>query len=190
MRLFTFCCLLSFFVAQADTEDAIPGAKWYERLQAIGAKHDRGSTAAQNNLARKKLVAEIEAVGDLKVEMEFTVKDVRWKEGVAEVYTQKFAPPVDARATQPLIKITRTLPFELKMDEESAATIEPGDRIQFNGTLNFHPWKWGAVGRTVEAQQMHTLNHSRLGGAALGTYTSADCVVTIEGTAHPIRWLP
>lgn len=62
--------------------------------------------------------------------------------------------------------------------------------LVFQGTLQFNAWKHGAVGRTLKVQQMHTLNHSKLAGTPLGTYTSPDCVISIGGIVYPSRWMP
>jgi hypothetical protein len=42
----------------------------------------------------------------------------------------------------------------------------------------------------LKVQQMHTLNHSKLAGTPLGTYTSPDCVISIGGIVYPSRWMP
>lgn len=74
------------------------------------------------------------------------------------------------------------------MDEATAAAIEPGATISVRGSLQFQAGGWGAVGRTLKAQQMHTLSHNGLPGTPLGTYTSSDCVVTVGGKIYPTRW--
>ena len=73
------------------------------------------------------------------------------------------------------------------MAEEEAALIEPGTELSFSGTLVFHEGRYGAVGRTLKVQQLHTLRYSQLPGTPLGTYTSPDCIVTLGGKVYPSR---
>ena len=120
--------------------------------------------------------------------MASTVKEVRWKGSYAEVYTEAFLPVPERGTPKPALSIYRTLPFELTMDEETAAAIEPGMPIVFRGTLEFQAKQYGAPGRTLKVQQMHTIKHNELPGTPLGTYTSPDCLVAIDGKVFRPRW--
>jgi hypothetical protein len=119
-----------------------------------------------------------------------TVREVRWKDGVAEVYTESFLRKPASGAGRRALKVSRTRPFELTMDEASAAAIRPGARIVFDGRLDFQTGRWGAVGRAMKQQQLYTLNHIELGGLPLGTYTSPNAKILIDGKSYPNRRSP
>lgn len=72
------------------------------------------------------------------------------------------------------------------MDEETAASIEPGMPIVFRGTLEFQAKQYGAPGRSLKVQQMHIVKHNELPGTPLGTYTY--CMVAISGKVFRPRW--
>lgn len=122
------------------------------------------------------------------VQMTANLKEVRWKDGIAEIYTTSFLPEPKGGAPRLPLKVNRTSPLAVQMDAETAAAMKPGIPVVFQGTLNFQIGQYGAVGRTLREQQMHTLSATMLEGTPLGTYTSSDCVITIGGKTYPTRW--
>ena len=113
---------------------------------------------------------------------------MRWKNGIAEVYTE-LELPLDARPNprQPL-RMTRSLPIELDLSQAESAAIKPGEWLVFTGKLIFHPMRVGAVGRSTNTQQMYDVRHEYLGGGYLGTFTSKEYAVEIDGKNVKCRW--
>lgn len=183
--------LTSFGLAQEPPrEEPKPQkvSRFFAELQRVGDSYEKGSTMAATKLAQKKLVAQIDDEFNGRL-VKFTTKvhGVTWKDGVAEVTTEAEFPTANERGKSS-IQVMRSQPFELLMGEEDAAAIEPGDKVEFVGRLDFHPWRWGAVGRATKTQQMYNLRHQSLGPGYLGTFTTSEFAIELNGKEVVPKW--
>jgi hypothetical protein len=169
-------------------ESSITGVRWQNGLQAIARQYKKGPTQIQNDLNRQKLIEEITELDEVTIQLSAKVREVRWNNGIAEVYTESFLPNKSPKAPQPPMSIYRSLPIELKIDQATAAEILPGMLLKFRGPLVFQKGKYGAFGRTLGEQQMFTIRHRDLTSLPIGTYTSPGCEITFGRSSYPSRW--
>ena len=161
--------------------------KWVSKLQRVGREHRKGETSAATDLARTELIKEItETMDGSSIKFHAKVREVRWKKGIASVFTEA---TFDGKKSKrnPII-LSGTLPFEIVMTQAEAAEIAPGQRFEFRGKLKFHPRKWGAVGPSTKSQQLYTIRHESIGSLFLGTFTTTDYECTIDRIAVKPRW--
>ena len=161
--------------------------KWFKKIQAIGADYEKGDTQAQADLARSQLIESIaNSMDGSAIKIRTKIREVRWRKGFAEVRTEREYDTKLGKKTP--LRIVRITPIEIKMTQVEAAAIVPGQRLEFNGQLKFHPRRWGAVGRSTNSQQMYDLRHEYLGGLYLGTFTSTNYECLINGKKVQPRW--
>ena len=174
-------------VASKPPQKPTSAKKWVSELQRVGREHRKGKTSAATDLVRAKLIKKIaETMDGNSIKFRTKVREVRWKKGIASVFTEA---TFDAKKTKrnPII-LSRTLPFEIMMTQAEAAAIVPGQRFEFRGKLKFHPGKWGSVGPSTNSQQLYTIRHESIGSLFLGTFTTTDYECTIDRIAVKPRW--
>lgn len=161
--------------------------KLFGELQKLGREYSKGGTSIQTETARAELVERIAEVAEgKKLKLRSRVREVRWKDGFAQIYTEPtFSSKVSRKAP---LRISRLLPFEIEMTQAEAGEIAVGTRFDFEGVLEFHPLKWGAVGPSIGAQQMYDLRHEYLGGGYLGTFTTKEYEIEVGGATVTPHW--
>ena len=179
----------SLVLADPSPPKADTAKKWYREIQKLGASYKKASTQAKTDLLRSKLIEDLKKQFDGRtLQFQTKVREVRWKKGIAEIYTAPEIPFSAKISPRIPLKINRGQPIELDLTQEEAAAIQPGDKLQFTGQLIFHPRKWGAVGRSTKSQQLYSLRHEFLLGGFLGTFTTKKFEVKIKGEKVPCHW--
>lgn len=172
-----------------ETTRTLSTSKWYQMMQRLGNKYEKGETGAETKKRWADLVDAIAAANqNVTLIWSAKIKDVRWKEGVAGIYTEVSLDVTKITRKDEKLRLFRTLPFELKMTQSQAIKVKKGMTMKFKGKLIFHPRKWGAVGRATKSQQLYTVRHKTLGGASLGTFTSKEYQCKINNTAFQGVW--
>lgn len=168
--------------------EPLPVATWQMRVQTLGAKYRKGDTDAATQLARDQMIEAFTKQWQepATLQVTATIRNVRWKDGVAEVYTERELGPHKTTPQTP-ITLSRGTPFQMRMTQEEAGAIKAGATMRFEGTLAFHPRRYGAVGAATKSQQLYTLRHHYL-ATYIGTFTSSDCTFTIGGRKYQSRW--
>lgn len=179
----------------ADESKILPASRvisldaWVRELQAIGAKYKPGRTAVENKANTDALVEEIaESQDGRRVRFAATVKNITWKDGLATISFSTSTDKSPAPSNQMPLRISRIGDWQIKVDQKTALSLKPQMNLIFEGTLKFHPWKSGAVGLSSNAQQLHSISHDKLNSPCLGTFTSQDYEITINGKSYEGRW--
>jgi hypothetical protein len=182
---------------QAPPEKPAPVELWLAGLQELGAEYPKGQTQAMTDLRLKKFGQAIaEKFDGSYIEFHASVRDVRWRDGVAEIDTesefseQRSVGRVKVTSANQSVKLTRSAPIHLRMDQETAASILPDTLVTFRGRVTFHPAKAPSPRPLGESQQLYSLSHTALGGSNVGLFTSNDYTGTIDGKTFPGRWQP
>ncbi len=194
---FMLCLFPACFWAIGLAEDPKPSPSprvvsletWFRELQSIGAKYRKGKTEVENKAAVNAFVEEIKASQEGKrVRFAAVLNNVTWKDGLAtisfEIPTDKSTSPT---AQMPL-RISRFGDWQIKVDQKTALAFKPQMVFKFEGTVKFHPWKWGSVGPSANAQQLHSFSHDKLNTSYIGTFTTQDYEISINGKAYQGRW--
>ena len=185
--LFLLCAVPLLRAAESDPP--LPVRTWATQVQVLGAKYRKGDTAPKTELAAKAFMDAFEKEHKSKrIQFIVKVKEVRWKDGVAEVYTESELGEKPKTTPQTPMYISRVFPFELRMTLEEAAAIKPGAQLRFVGTMTLHRGRWGSVGRTEKAHQLYTVRHEYLSTLFAGTFTSSDAEIRIGDRVYPGRW--
>ncbi|MEX2213205.1 MAG: hypothetical protein WD768_03695 [Phycisphaeraceae bacterium] len=184
---FILLCICAVGIA-ADTPT--PLSTWIAQVQVLGAKHRKGETSVQSDAAFTALLDAFEKeFKDKRIQFTVKIKNVKWRDGVAELSTEgELGEQPKASAERPM-RIFRGAPIELRMSQEEAAAIKAGALLRFTGTLTYNRGKWGAVGAETKSQQLYTVRHEYLGGAAfVGTFTCGDGEYQVGLKRFVSRW--
>jgi hypothetical protein len=175
----------------------VPVEQWLAKLQTLGAEFPKGQTQAMTDLRLKKFgQAVAEKFDDSYIEFHARVRDVRWRDGVAEIDTlsefaeQRTVARIKITGVNQSVKLSRSAPIHLRMDQETAASILPDTLVTFRGRVVFHPANAPSTRPSGESQQLYTLSHTALGGNNVGHFTSTDYTGTIDGETFPGRYKP
>jgi hypothetical protein len=174
-----------------------PVEQWLAKIQTLGAEYPKGQTQAMTDLRLKKFGQAIaEKFDGSYIEFHAKVRDVRWRDGIAEIDTisefseQRTVGRIKITGANQSVKLSRSAPIHLRMDQETAANILPDTLVTFRGRVTFHPANVSSARPTGESQHLYTLSHSALGGNNVGLFTSNDYTGTIDGQIFPGRWQP
>ncbi|EMI41713.1 hypothetical protein RRSWK_05810 [Rhodopirellula sp. SWK7] len=162
--------------------------RWVLAIQKTGASYRKANTKAATDLERASLIDAIrDEFSGRSLTFRTKIREVRWKNGIAQVLTEPEFLVAKPSLMKPL-RIVRSQPFEFEMPQETAVRIQPGTWLKFTGELEFHPRRYGAVGRSTDSQQMYDLRHEYLSGGYLGTFTTTHFSCTIDGVDAKPRW--
>ncbi len=165
--------------------------KWHLALQRMASTYQPGKTKEETDARRKALVEQLKETQEgLIVEFRTTIKDINWEDGIAKLTVDPMLSPPRANNRKMPLRIEWMPTYEVLMTREQASSVKPGMKFGVRANLEFHPNRVGAVGKDTRSQQLLTLYHEQLGGSALGTYTTTQCELFIDGKPAQGRWAP
>lgn len=171
------------------SQRVVPLETWIRELQSIGAKYKPGKTAVENNASIDALVEEIaESQEGRRIRFAATLKNITWKDGLATISFSTSTDKSSVPSNQMPLRINRFGDWQIKVDQKTALALKPQMNLVFEGTVKFHPWRSGAVGTSNNAQQLHSMSHDKLNSQCLGTFTTQDYEITINGKSYEGRW--
>jgi hypothetical protein len=166
-----------------------PLSSWITQLQTLAGRHRKGDTQAQTDATFEAFVAALAKEHEGRaIQFTTTIKDVKWKDGIATLVTEDEYGKLPAPTPGAPLRIFRSHPFELRMSQADAVAIKAGTALRFTGRVNFHAGRWGTVGTATKSQQLYTLRHQYLNQGFAGTFTSSDGKYQVGGTEYPSRW--
>lgn len=182
--------LVVTFVAVCPQTETRPESfvRWQLSLQKLAASFRPKETDVQNKRTTVELIEAIdESTDGVWVEFKSRIKEVKWKEGSATIKTLYEIKSANPTARAPL-KLNRSQPFEFAMKEVEASSIRVGDWITIRCKLEFHPRRWGAVGRATHSQQLWDIRYPDLTNIYLGTFTTSEYACTIKRQEFKGTW--
>ncbi len=181
-----------FFLATAAAEETYQKRRgmgieqWYIAVQKFGLQYGKKETQAATKQEYERFIEEFTKEFDQqRIKFRTRVKEVRWQEGVAHISTESTLPT--QRAKQKSLSIDQTTSFDVKMTEEEAVAIKPGMLFDFDGALEFQPRNYSGL---PQEQRLYSLTTNRFGSGFInvGTFTSTQYEIRINGKDYPGRW--
>lgn len=163
-----------------------PIIAWYLDLQKTAARYRTGRTQVETDKLRAEYLEMMdEKFATANLEFKARVTQVKWSEGIAAISTtteypsQKKAP----------VSFSRNVPFEFRMSQEEALTIEKGMWLRFSGSIRFLSRKEGGFSPSEKAQHLWNvksqINYRKLWGR---TYVVDQGEFTINNVPAVSRW--
>ena len=181
----------AFFIlaGAGHCEKVMPAGKWYAALQKLGAKFPRGATTAERDKNRADFVDALErALDGRTITWSGTVRNVKWKGGIAEVaaYSSREIAKIADNKTD-TVRVSGPTPFKLVASQDEAMRIKPGMLLKFKASVVFQRGMPDPILGTVGKQRLFMFTHRGNGGIA-GVITTTDYQVKIENRSFWGRW--
>ncbi len=182
-------CLLPLPTRAADDKLVKPLATWLTQIQILAGKHRKGDTQAKTDAAFADFKAALAREHDgRKIQFTATIKDVKWKDGIATITTDAEYGKLPAPTPAAPLSLYRSHPFEVLMPHADALAIKAGTTLRFTGSVTFRPGQWLFLTTATKSQPLYTLRHEYLSNAYAGTFTSSDGRFQIKGKEYLSRW--
>lgn len=164
---------------------------WFNQLHAI--VREKSQIEPRNDTEKKQfrdeLVDEIKKQRDKSVfYFKTKVKNVKWKDGIASIYTEDELKLIRVRPEATTLKAKRSQPFEVLVSHQEAAAIRPGAILRVEAEVVFHKDRFPQTNRTHKAQVLYGLAYSRLGAGYLGVFTTNSYKISVDKTELKSRW--
>lgn len=158
-------------------------AVWRARLVRIASSLPKAETSAASITVTEELRSEFaDACTGLRVRTSARVADVRWKDGVATIETERDPPYRGPRRPAWVWKASRV---DVLMSEEEASAIRPRSRLAVDGILTFHVGHLAGFGDSRVGQLLFYVR----GPAGWSGYcTTFDYRVKLAGKDLQPRW--
>lgn len=179
-------------IAPAERTKPLRLEAWINRLHAIVREHSQ--VPPKNDTEKKQKYDQLAA--DIQKKMEGSsfyfktqVKNVRWKDGVAAIYTEDELKAIKVRPKPTTLRLRRSWSFDVSMTEEEASQIRPGANLVVEAKVIFRPKQVPTSSRSFQQQCLYGLTYFHLGAGYLGLFTTTDYTVKIDKVEYKPLWL-